>query len=540
MTTQETTLPADVTIPSNSGDKNAGIVLKAGQKVMILKSSKGVYMQLETGKIIAIRTGPKTGQPVAASRAPMNVARPRGFGDTSEVIKLDDDDEDADDDDSDDDDAEEGEIKPGKQQQHQNGDKKKKKEGKESKRGASVAVKLETNIPSVASSSSSSSSSSTAATVKLNPTADHHHQMSGSQSSSSSTTGGYYDSNTYPGSYPSTGGYRQQSAQPLQTPTNRDYNSYSTGAAASGAYAESRGDYHQQQQSQSKSYNQPAGQSTSAAAQVTSQGYPSAGTGSSFGSLYGAPSVPAAASSGSGPEGIPSNGQYGSATGTSHHPPQQQQQHRATVPSAYPPQSSYDYSTRYYDQQSKALASQFNQSAAAAAASVSHYPPQSQQPPANVAPVAGAGGAYQSAYSSYHHPHHQHPHHNPYGQQQRMPGEYNPNNPPYYMNPYGASGGSAAAASGGGLNPYQTQGYGQDAVVSSGVGATAATGQQQGMGQELLQQPQSQYSDANALYGQQYANSYNGPASSATGGGGKVDAPVNGKWPNDRLDWNAL
>lgn len=42
-------------IPTSSGEKST-LLLKAGQKVMVLKSQKGVYMQLETGKIIAIRT----------------------------------------------------------------------------------------------------------------------------------------------------------------------------------------------------------------------------------------------------------------------------------------------------------------------------------------------------------------------------------------------------------------------------------------------------------------------------------------------------
>lgn len=42
-------------IPTNAGDRGS-IVLKAGQKVMVLKSPKGIYMQLESGKIIAIRT----------------------------------------------------------------------------------------------------------------------------------------------------------------------------------------------------------------------------------------------------------------------------------------------------------------------------------------------------------------------------------------------------------------------------------------------------------------------------------------------------
>lgn len=44
-------------IPTNAGDRGS-IVLKAGQKVMVLKSPKGIYMQLESGKIIAIRTSP--------------------------------------------------------------------------------------------------------------------------------------------------------------------------------------------------------------------------------------------------------------------------------------------------------------------------------------------------------------------------------------------------------------------------------------------------------------------------------------------------
>jgi len=44
-----------VVIPTNAADRGS-IVLKAGQKVMVLKSPKEIYMQLESGKIIAIRT----------------------------------------------------------------------------------------------------------------------------------------------------------------------------------------------------------------------------------------------------------------------------------------------------------------------------------------------------------------------------------------------------------------------------------------------------------------------------------------------------
>lgn len=61
MSAQEMTLPLDVVIPTNSPDKGS-IVLKAGQRVMVLKSPKGIYMQLESGKIIAIRTALKSGQ----------------------------------------------------------------------------------------------------------------------------------------------------------------------------------------------------------------------------------------------------------------------------------------------------------------------------------------------------------------------------------------------------------------------------------------------------------------------------------------------
>lgn len=59
MSAQEMTLPLDVVIPTNSPERSS-IVLKAGQRVMVLKSPKGIYMQLENGKIIAIRTAFKT------------------------------------------------------------------------------------------------------------------------------------------------------------------------------------------------------------------------------------------------------------------------------------------------------------------------------------------------------------------------------------------------------------------------------------------------------------------------------------------------
>ncbi|XP_075165446.1 uncharacterized protein LOC142237875 [Haematobia irritans] len=55
MTAQEMSLPLDVVIPTNSSNKSK-IIIKAGQRVMVLKSAKGIYMQLDSGKIIAIRT----------------------------------------------------------------------------------------------------------------------------------------------------------------------------------------------------------------------------------------------------------------------------------------------------------------------------------------------------------------------------------------------------------------------------------------------------------------------------------------------------
>nr|XP_023016446.1 uncharacterized protein LOC111505806 [Leptinotarsa decemlineata] len=58
MTAQEMTLPLDVVIPTSQPEKG-NIVLKAGQKVLVLKSPKGVYMQLESGKIVAIKTAIK-------------------------------------------------------------------------------------------------------------------------------------------------------------------------------------------------------------------------------------------------------------------------------------------------------------------------------------------------------------------------------------------------------------------------------------------------------------------------------------------------
>lgn len=55
---------ADVSIQTNSADKSK-IYLKAGQKVIVLKSPKGICLQLESGKVIAIRASAKAMQPNA-------------------------------------------------------------------------------------------------------------------------------------------------------------------------------------------------------------------------------------------------------------------------------------------------------------------------------------------------------------------------------------------------------------------------------------------------------------------------------------------
>jgi hypothetical protein len=51
----------DVSIQTNSVDKSK-IFLRAGQKVIVLKSPRGICLQLESGKVIAIRASMKPGQ----------------------------------------------------------------------------------------------------------------------------------------------------------------------------------------------------------------------------------------------------------------------------------------------------------------------------------------------------------------------------------------------------------------------------------------------------------------------------------------------
>lgn len=50
-----------MSIQTNSNDKSK-IFLKAGQKVIVLKSPRGICLQLESGKVIAIRASLKPGQ----------------------------------------------------------------------------------------------------------------------------------------------------------------------------------------------------------------------------------------------------------------------------------------------------------------------------------------------------------------------------------------------------------------------------------------------------------------------------------------------
>ncbi|KAJ8920304.1 hypothetical protein NQ315_011965 [Exocentrus adspersus] len=75
MTAQEMTLPLDVVIPTNQPEKG-NIVLKAGQKVLVLKSPKGVYMQLESGKIVAIKTAIKVKGKAEDNNDPTKMTKP--------------------------------------------------------------------------------------------------------------------------------------------------------------------------------------------------------------------------------------------------------------------------------------------------------------------------------------------------------------------------------------------------------------------------------------------------------------------------------
>lgn len=96
----------DVSIQTNSADKSK-IYLKAGQKVIVLKSPKGICLQLESGKVIAIRASAKTSQPnsdkldnfAALKPNPLNpnlhrapLGTPQNSGDIIDISNDDDDD----------------------------------------------------------------------------------------------------------------------------------------------------------------------------------------------------------------------------------------------------------------------------------------------------------------------------------------------------------------------------------------------------------------------------------------------------------------
>lgn len=75
----------DVSIQTNSADKSK-IYLKAGQKVIVLKSPKGICLQLESGKVIAIRASmknmpntPGAEQSLDSFATQQNIPRPNEF-----------------------------------------------------------------------------------------------------------------------------------------------------------------------------------------------------------------------------------------------------------------------------------------------------------------------------------------------------------------------------------------------------------------------------------------------------------------------------
>lgn len=83
----------DVAIQTNSSDK-AKIYLRAGQKVIVLKSPKGVCLQLQSGKIIAIRSTQKPGVPNLAALVPKPgglLPPPSQDGDVIDISNDDDD-----------------------------------------------------------------------------------------------------------------------------------------------------------------------------------------------------------------------------------------------------------------------------------------------------------------------------------------------------------------------------------------------------------------------------------------------------------------
>lgn len=81
----------DVSIQTNSADKSK-IFLKAGQKVVVLKSPRGTCLQLESGKVIAIRASAKSGpqQFLNANSTPRNTEN------SNDVIDMTNDDDDND------------------------------------------------------------------------------------------------------------------------------------------------------------------------------------------------------------------------------------------------------------------------------------------------------------------------------------------------------------------------------------------------------------------------------------------------------------
>jgi RAD54-like protein 2 len=64
--------------------------LKAGQKVIVLKSSKGICLQLQSGKVIAIRASQKPGLPLSKPDAAIPRMPPRQDGDVIDISNDDD------------------------------------------------------------------------------------------------------------------------------------------------------------------------------------------------------------------------------------------------------------------------------------------------------------------------------------------------------------------------------------------------------------------------------------------------------------------
>ena len=72
---------SDILIPGTNTSTDSGATqnkIPAGEKVLVIKTPKGVYIRTGQGKIFAVRTAPKTGGAVGGAAAPALAKKPVG------------------------------------------------------------------------------------------------------------------------------------------------------------------------------------------------------------------------------------------------------------------------------------------------------------------------------------------------------------------------------------------------------------------------------------------------------------------------------